>query len=153
MKTSRRIRAVLATAVAALAMTSVATATPAAAARRVEGPEPVNALLQTVDNNRATWISVWWKTDRTICDAQVRVWGNPNVVVDYPSSTATYTSFAHGSTLLRRETDFTSFKVTSHYSGSTWALLAATISYNNCGWHTRTRTKTAGLLLPVSANR
>jgi uncharacterized membrane protein len=150
MKTSRRIRAVLATAVAALAMTSVATATPAAAARRVKGPEPVNALLQTVNNNQATWVSVWWKTDRTICDAKVRVWGNANVVIGYPSNTATYTSFAHGSTLLRRETDFTSFKVTPHYNRSTWALLAATISYNNCGRHTRTRTKTTGLLLPVS---
>jgi hypothetical protein len=150
MKTSRRIGAVLVTALAALAMTSVATATPAAAVKRVEGPEPVNALLRTVNNNQATWVSVRWKTDRTICDAKVRVWGNSNVVIDYPSNTATYTSFAHGSTLLRRETDLTSFRVTPHYNRSTWALLAATISYNNCGWHPRTRTKTTGVLLPIS---
>jgi hypothetical protein len=149
MKTSRRIRAVLATALAALAMTSIA-ATPAAAAGRVKGPEPVNALLQTVNTNQATWVSVEWKTDRTICDAEVRVWGNPNVVIGYPSNTATYTSFAHGSTLLRRDTDFTSFKVTPHFRRSTWALLAATITYNYCGRHSRTRTKNTGFLLPVS---
>jgi hypothetical protein len=150
MKTSRRIRAVLATALAALAMTSIAAATPAAADRRVKGPEPVNALLQTVNTNQATWVSVEWKTDRTICDAEVRVWGNPNVVIGYPSNTATYTSFAHGSTLLRRDTDFTSFKVTPHFHRSTWALLAATITYNYCGRHSRTRTKNTGFLLPVS---
>jgi hypothetical protein len=148
MQNVRRIGAFVAATLAALTLTSVAAA-PASAATRPQGPQPVNQLLGSVRNNQTSWVNVWWKTDRTICDAKLVVWGNSRVDVDYPGNTARYTAFSHGSTLTRRGTDYTAVKVTPHYNGSSWVLLAATMTYNYCGRHARTESKTTGFLLTV----
>jgi hypothetical protein len=143
----RRIGTVVAATVVALTLTSVAAA-PASAASRPKGPQPVSALVSTVRSNQTSWVSVWWKTDRRVCDAKVVVWGNSRVDIGYPGNRP-YTSFSNGDTLSRRETDYTSFRVTPHVNGSAWVILAATITFNNCDRHARTQSRSTGFLLPV----
>jgi hypothetical protein len=146
MNVSRRIGAFVAATVAAVGMVAVAQAVPASAAPK--GPEPVNSLLSTVRADTPTWVNVWWKTDRRACNVKVVAWNSSRVNVDYPSGRA-YTSFSHGATLDRRETDFTAFRVTATYSQGNWALIAAQVYYNDCGRHARTKVKSVGFLLPV----
>ena len=151
MKITRRIGAFLATAVAALGLASVVATTPASAATP-RGPQPVNQWLRPVPAGTPTWVSVWWRTDRRICDARLVVWGGPRVQITYPND-RTYTSFWNGSTLSRRETDYTSFRVTA--AGPTLpllgsALLRARLIYNDCGRFARTRVTDTGFLLPVT---
>ena len=69
----RRIGAVVTATVAAVGMASVGTVAPAAAAR--PGPQPVSTWLRAVRANTGTWINVYWRTDRRICDAEVRFSG------------------------------------------------------------------------------
>jgi hypothetical protein len=151
MKNSRRIGAILGTALAAVTTASVATAAPAAAAAapiRPDGPRPVATAWPAVANYQSKWLSIWWKTDLAICDAKVRVRSMPGMQIAYPSN-RTFTSFAHGPALQRRESDYTSFLVTPHLRKPTVEWLEATITYNNCGWHARTQTRSTGFLLRV----
>ena len=160
MKNIRRIGAILGTALATVTTASVATATPASAAPAdgpwtvtaapAGGPWVVTERLPTVANQETAWVSVWWKTDRRICDAKVRVRGGTDVDIDYPANTGSYTSFSHGPTLRKRESDYTSFQVTPHFRKPTVTWLNATITYNNCGWHARTQARSTGFLLRVS---
>ncbi|HEY7271786.1 MAG TPA: hypothetical protein VH502_03555 [Actinoplanes sp.] len=151
MKITRRIGAFLAATVAAPGLASVVAPAPASAARP-HGPHPVNQWLQPVPAGTPTWVKVWWRTDRRVCDARLVVWGGSTVAVTYPSDRS-YTSFSNGSTLSRRETDYTSFRVTA--AGPTLpllgsALLRARLLYNDCGRFARTRWTDTGFLLPVT---
>jgi hypothetical protein len=145
----RRLGALVTAMLAVLTVTSLV-ASPASAARRVKGPEPVNQLI-AVQDGQSSWVRVWWKTDSTICDAKLIIWGNSRVDVGYPFTTRNYTSFSNGDMLTRRETDFTAFRVTPHIGRSSWILLAGTMTYNSCGWHARTQSKSTGFLLTVRA--
>jgi hypothetical protein len=150
MKITRRIGAFLAATVAALSLASVVAPSPASAAPR--GPHPVNQWLRPVPAGVPTWVAVWWRTDLRICDARLVVWGGSRVAIGYPNG-QTYASFSNGSTLSRRETDYTSFRVTAvgptlPLLGS--ALLRARLFYNDCGRFARTRATDTGFLLPVT---
>jgi hypothetical protein len=151
MKITERIGAFLGVAVAVLGLASVATPTPASAAPP-RGPHPVNQWLRPVPAGTPTWVNAWWRTDRRICDARLFVWGGSAVEIAYPNG-RTYTSFSNGSTLSRRETDYTAFRVTA--AGPTLpflgaALLRARLVYNDCGRFARTRVADTGFLLPVT---
>lgn len=144
----RRLSALAAALLAVITVTSLAAA-PASAAQKVKGPEPINQLI-AVQDGKTTWVNVWWKTDRTICDAKLIVWGNPRVDVGYPGNRG-FTSFRNGAVLDRRETDFTSFRVTPHVGNSAWVIMGGTLTYNYCGWHAQTQSKSTGFLLTVRA--
>ena len=151
MKITRRIGALFATTVATLGIASVVAPTPASAARP-HGPQPVNQWLRPIPAGVPTWVNVWWRTDRRICDARLTVWGGPQVAVTYPGGRS-FTSFSNGSTLSRRETDYTSFRVTA--AGPTLPLLGsvllrARLTYNDCSRFARTRATDTGFLLPVT---
>ena len=151
MKIARRIGAFVAATVAALGLASVVAPTSASAARP-HGPHPLNQWLSSVPAGTPTWVNVWWRTDRRICDARLVVWGGSAVAIAYPGGRS-YTSFSNGSTLSRRETDHTSFRVTA--AGPTLpllgsALLRARLFYNDCGRFARTQVTDTGFLLPVT---
>ena len=152
MKITRRIGAFLAATAAVLGLASVVAPTPASAARP-HGPQPVNQWLRPVPAGVPTWVKVWWRTDRRICDARLTVWGGPQVAVSYPGDRS-FTSFSNGSTLGRPETDYTSFRVTAAgptlpFLGS--ALLRARLTYSDCGRFARPRVTDTGFLLPVTS--
>lgn len=146
MKKSRRIGAIVATAAAAAGMATVTTAAPAAAADR--GPQPVSNWLTAVRANTDSWVNIYWRSSRTVCDTQVRVTGGRWVDIGYPGNRR-FTSFPGGDTLRGGRSDYTSIQVDPDFDRSGIAQLRATIEYTNCGWHARTESKAFALNLPV----
>ncbi|GGL02195.1 hypothetical protein [Mangrovihabitans endophyticus] len=148
MSKGRRIASLAAAATAVVAVTSVVP-TPVSAATETKGPEPVNVSLQTVRAHQPTFVHVWWRTDKTICDFELRVWGTPRVEVGYPANTGTYTSFSHGSRLDKREIDYTAFRVDADVAGSRWISLPAMLTYRSCAGEPRDFARTTTFRLPV----
>jgi hypothetical protein len=148
MNKGRRIGAVVAATVAAVGMSSVGTVAPAVAADG--GPRPVSNWLRAVRANTPTWVNVYWRTDRPVCDAEVRFSGI-RVRVDYPGW-RNYTSFSRGDSLWPRRVDYTAVRVTPYFNRSGIAVLRATITYDNCGPHALTRWSSTVLTLPVIRN-
>ncbi|WP_328466071.1 hypothetical protein OHA21_45270 [Actinoplanes sp. NBC_00393] len=142
---SRRIGAFVAMATAAAGFAAVSTAAPAAAAPR--GPQPVSNWLQPVRAETSNWVNIHWRTDRRICDVEVRVRGD-RARVDYPGFRRSAT-LSRGDTLRPGRTDYTRVRVTPYGQRAGVAKLWATISYDECGWRSRTMTRTAVLSLPV----
>ncbi|MCO8272758.1 hypothetical protein M1L60_19365 [Actinoplanes sp. TRM 88003] len=149
MKNNRRVGALVAMATAAVGMAGMAAA-PASAAP-VRGPQPVSNWLGAVRANADSWVKINWRTDRTICDVEVRVSGGRDVDVDYPGRKR-FTSFTRGDTLRPGRTDFTAFEVNPDYDRAGVARLRATISYDLCGRRDRTQYKSFALSLPVLRN-
>ncbi|WP_433793684.1 hypothetical protein [Actinoplanes sp. CA-252034] len=145
MQKTRRIGVTLALATAALGTAATVATAPAAAAPR--GPQPVSTWLQSVRAGTGSWVSIPWRTDRPICDAEVRVRGE-RVRVDY-LGTGRSASFNRAGTLRPGRTDYTRIRVTPYLKRAGVARLWATISYDECGFHARTKTRTAVLSLPV----
>lgn len=133
----------------AAVLSPVATATPAVAA--VNGPMPVTTWTTSVAPHRPTWITIFWATNKKICDAQVTV-AAPRVDVSYPANTETFTSFSQSDRLKPRRVDYTAVRVTAHHSDRSFVPLAVTIAYNTCGRHAVDETGTFGLTLPVLKN-
>ncbi len=148
MNKGRRIGAVVAATVAAVGMSSVGTVAPAVAAEG--GPRPVSNWLRAVRANTPTWVNVYWRTDRPVCDAEVRFSGM-RVRVDYPGW-RNYTSFSRGDSLRPRRVDYTAIRVTPYFNRSGIAVLRATITYDTCGPHAFTRWSSTVLTLPVIRN-
>jgi hypothetical protein len=148
MNKGRRIGAVVAATVAAVGMSSVGTVAPAVAAGN--GPRPVSNWLRAVRANTPTWVNVYWRTDRRVCDAEVRVSG-ARVRVDYPWH-RNYTSFSRGDNLWPGRTDYTAVQVTPYFNRAGIAVLRATISYDDCRPHGFTRRSSTVLTLPVIRN-
>jgi len=149
MNKGRRIAALAATTMTFVGMTSMVAA-PANATTTAKGPKPVSILLDTVDANDPTFVEVSWTTDKKVCDFKLKVWGTDKVTIKYPESTKTYSSFSQGSKLKPKQTDYTAFRVTAKYSKDTSVILPATMSYNYCGKHDKTMSKSTGFLLPVN---
>ncbi|MEU8237557.1 hypothetical protein AB0C07_04860 [Actinoplanes missouriensis] len=145
MQKTRRFGAMIALATAAAGMAAVSAAAPAAAAGR--GPEPVSPWLQPVRANAASWVLVHWRTDRTICDARIRVRGE-RVRVEYPGSWR-FTTFSRGDMLRPGRSDYIQLRVTPIARRNSVATLVATISYDECGRKARTQTRTSVLSMPV----
>nr|WP_221381220.1 hypothetical protein [Actinoplanes polyasparticus] len=150
MKNNRRIGAFVAMATAAVGMATV-TATAPAAAAPVRGPQPVSNWLGAVRANADSWVKIYWRTDRPICDVEVRVGGGRDVDVDYPGRKR-FTSFMRGDMLRPGRTDFTAFEVNPDYDRAGVARLRATISYDLCGRRDRTQYRSFALALPVLRN-
>ena len=148
MNKGRRIGAVVAATVAAVGMSSVGMVSPAAANER--GPRPINTWLHGVRANTPTWVNVLWRTDRRVCDAEVRFSG-ARVEIDYPGR-RNFTSFSRGDSLRPGRLDYTAVRVTPYSNRSGVALLRATITYDNCGPHAYTRQSTSVVALPVVRN-
>ena len=148
MNKGRRIGAVVAATVAAVGMSSVGTVAPAVAAEK--GPRPVSNWLRAVRANTPTWVNVYWRTDRRVCDAEVRFNG-ARLRVDYPGW-RNYTSFSRGDNLRPFRTDYTAVRVTPYFNRSGIALLRATITYDDCRLHGFTRRSSTVLTLPVVRN-
>ncbi|WIM97522.1 hypothetical protein ACTOB_001050 [Actinoplanes oblitus] len=146
---SRRIAAIFALATATAGLTAAATAGPAAAAP-FRGPEPITTWLRPVPANVPSWIDIAWRTDRTICDARVQVRGD-RVRVDYLGNRRG-ALFSRGATLSPWRTDVTRVRVTPYAMRVGVARLWATISYDECGWRSRTQMRTTVLSLPVLRN-
>ncbi len=120
----------MAAAVAGLA--TAAAGAPAAAAAKV-GPHPFVDYVKPVTANTATWIDVYWDTEKPVCDAKVTLAGR-KVGVVYPENTQTYSSFATADTLGPADKpQRTSFSVTADYKTTVQVPLTATIAYNSCG--------------------
>jgi hypothetical protein len=149
MNNGRRIGAFVVAAAAAMSMATVGVASPASAAGW--GPQPTSTWLQAVRANTGTWVNIGWRTDRRICDVEVRVDGGRRVDVGYPGF-RNYTSFSRGDSLSAGRTDYTAIRVTPRYDRSGVAQLRATIQYDNCGWHSRTQYRSSWLSLPVLRN-
>ncbi|BAL86232.1 hypothetical protein AMIS_10120 [Actinoplanes missouriensis 431] len=145
MQKTRRFGAMIALSTAAAGMAAVSAAAPAAAAGR--GPEPVSPWLQAVRANAASWVLVHWRTDRTICDARIRVRGE-RVRVEYPGSWR-FTTFSRGDMLRPGRSDYIQLRVTPIARRNSVATLVATISYDECGRKARTQTRTSVLSMPV----
>jgi hypothetical protein len=149
MNKSRRFGALAAAAFASVGMSALIAPTAAEASPR--GPQPVSNFVQRVRAHTDTWVGIRWQTDRRICDA--RVWVNGRRVdVDYPRN-ARSTSFSRSDSLRPGRGDITRFRVNADFDRSGVALLRATISYDNCGRHSRTIRKSFGIALPVVAFR
>ncbi|SDT68909.1 hypothetical protein [Actinoplanes derwentensis] len=140
MRKTQRIGAFIAAATAALGV-----AAPAIAAPR--GPQPVSNWLQSVRAGAGSWVTIDWRTDRPVCDAEIRVRGD-RVQVGY-SGLRRSATFSRGASLRPGRTDFTKIRVTPHVKRPGITKLWATISYDECGPKARTQTRTAVLSLPV----
>jgi len=146
MKQSRRIGAFLVASAAAVSMATVGLASSASAAD--SGPRPVSDWLRPVQANTDTWVNIGWRTNRRICDVEVRVDGGRRIEVDYPGW-RDYTSFRRDDTLRPGRSDYTAIRVNADYRRSGIARLRAVIEYDNCGRHSRTQRRSAWLNLPV----
>ena len=144
----RRIGAAVAMASAAIGMATATAAAPASAAGN--GPQPTSNWLRPVRANVSSWVDINWRTDRPVCDAEIRVRGD-RVRVDYPGFRRS-AQFSRGDSLRPGRTDFSRIRVTPYAMRSGVSRLWVTISYENCGWHSRTQTRTAVLSLPVMRN-
>jgi hypothetical protein len=148
MNKGRRIGALVAAAVAAVGMTMTVTTAPATAAKKVKGPQPVSQLLQRVDDNEASWVRVWFKTDKKACNFKLMVWDNNRIDVSYPFGWP-YASLRQNATLNKGEVDYAAFKVdVDDYTKDTWQLMYATMTWKWCGTN-KVQTKSTGFLLPV----
>jgi hypothetical protein len=107
--------------------------------------------LRAVQANTSTWVNIGWRTDRRICDVEVRVDGGRRVEVGYPGF-RNYTSFSRGDSLRAGWTDYTAIRVNPHYDRGGIARLLATIQYDNCGRRSRTQYRSSWLNLPVLRN-
>ncbi|MEV6598306.1 hypothetical protein AB0M36_15715 [Actinoplanes sp. NPDC051346] len=143
MSKTRRLATIVATVAAGLA--PVATGTPAAASGG--GPHPLMSWVQAVEAHEPTWVDIYWRTGRKICDAQVQVAGR-KVDVGYPSNTGAYTSFSRDDSLRSGELDRTAVNVTAHYGRSAFVPLEATMTYTNCV-SDEVKVKSFPLTLPV----
>ncbi|MEV4639360.1 hypothetical protein AB0J80_18610 [Actinoplanes sp. NPDC049548] len=132
---------------AVAALTSVLIGTPAAAAG--DGPRPIMNWVRAVDAHEPTWVDIYWRTGKKICDAEVVVEGR-KVDVGYPSNTGTYTSFSQSDMLKPGRIDRTAVNVTAHYKRSAFVPIEATITYTNCK-NDMEKTKHFELTLPVLA--
>jgi hypothetical protein len=148
MRKTQRLGAIVALSTAAFGMAATVATAPAGAAPR--GPQPVSSWLQSVRANTGSWVTIHWRTDRTICDAEVRVRGE-RVRVDYTGFQRS-ASFSRGDTLRAGRTDFTKVRVTPYMRRPGVTKLWATISYDECGFRSRTQTRTVALSLPVLRN-
>ena len=148
MKNSRRIGAIVAMATTAVGMASLAASAPASAAQR--GPQPVSGWLRPVQAHTSNWVDIYWRTDRTVCDVEVRVAGQW-VDVDYAGHQR-FASFNRGNMLRAGRTDYTSVQVNPDFDRPGTATLRAVISYDSCGFHARTQSSSFALTLPVLRN-
>lgn len=118
--------------VTAAGLATVAAGAPAAAAGK-QGPHPFFDYVKPVTANTATWIDVFWDTQKPVCDAKVTLSG-AKVEVVYPENTKTYSSFATADTLgAKDKPQRTSFSVTADYDTTVQVPLTAVIAYNSCG--------------------
>jgi hypothetical protein len=142
-----RIGAVLAATVAAAGMGALAAASPAAAAPA--GPRPVTNWLKAIPSNDSTWVPIYWKTGSPVCHAKVWVDGGRRIDVSYANHRS-YASFFRNDTLRPGQVDYTAVDVDPNFSRPGVAVLRATISYDTCGWHARTKHSTYLLNLPIT---
>jgi hypothetical protein len=113
------------------------------------GPQVVSNWLHRVNAGEAESVSVWFRgTDRRICDFKLHVRDTRQVEVSYPRHRR-YASLSNGDTLVRGETDRATFRVEANSRRDASAFLTATVSYNDCGRHSRIQFKRFGLLLPI----
>jgi hypothetical protein len=148
MRKTQRLGAIVALSTAAFGMAAAVATAPAGAAPR--GPQPVSSWLQSVKANTGSWVTIHWRTDRRICDAEVRLRGE-QVRVDYTGFKRS-ASFSRGDKLFPGRTDFTRVRVTPYAQRPGVTKLWATISYDDCGFKARTQTRTVALSLPVLRN-
>ncbi|WP_148307891.1 hypothetical protein [Actinoplanes friuliensis] len=149
MNRTRRTALMAAAVMAATGLTTVTATAPAAASHRE--PRPVTKWIKPVEAHEPTWVKVYWKTGKKICDAAVTVEGT-DVGIVYPSNTDTYTSFLNDAELKPGRPDYTAFRVRADRNRTTVVRLAATLTYNTCGDEAVEKSRTYRLRLPVLRN-
>jgi hypothetical protein len=147
MSTIKRMIAAVALAGAAGSVATLAAAGPASAAMP-RGPQPVSNRLTAVKANTASWVNIYWRTNRPVCNAKVAVDGGRQVRVSYPGLRRT-TTFTTGNTLRPGRTAATPIRVNPIARRSGVVVLRASMSYTDCGRHARTQWTRANLSLPV----
>jgi len=147
MNKNRRIGTMVATAIAVTGMATAGMAAPAAASSYYRGPQPVSNRLHAVKANQSSWVNIYWRTGKEICDVEVRVRA-ADVDIEYPGKRH-YTSFSKKDALRPGRTDYTAFKIDQDFRKSGTVRLRATIAFNDCDDHDRTLKKTFALTLPV----
>ncbi|GAA2517470.1 hypothetical protein [Winogradskya humida] len=149
MSKTRRVAAMMTAALAAVGLATTVAVTPAAAA--VKGPHLITNWTRPVAPDEGTWVDLYWKTGKPVCDAEVTIDGK-NVSITYPSNTETYTSFSKSANLKAGKVDRTAFYVIAYYDATTVVKLKATIVYNTCGDDAVEKTKKFDVKLPVMAD-
>jgi hypothetical protein len=133
---------------AAAGLATVLTGAPASAA--IKGPHLITDWARAVPAGGSTWIQLYWKTGKPVCDAEVTLSGL-KVDVIYPDNTETYSSFAKSSSLKAGKTDRTAFNVTARYPKTTVVPLKAKMVYHTCGDDAVEKTVKVTVSLPVIA--
>jgi hypothetical protein len=146
MSTIKRMVAAVALAGAAGSVATLAAAGPAAAMPR--GPQVVSNRLTAVKANTTSWVNIYWRTDRPVCNAQVAVDGGRQVRVSYPGLRHT-TTFTTGTSLRPGRTAATPIRVSPVSRTSSVVVLRASMSYTDCDRHARTQWTRVDLTLPV----
>lgn len=146
MSIMKRTITALALAGVAGSVATAALAGPAAAQPR--GPQPVTTRLAAVKANTPSWVNIFWRTDRPVCDAKVQVDGGRQVRVSYPALRHA-TTFTTGDSLRAGRTAATPIQVSPMTRTSGVVVLRATMSYTDCSRHARTQFTRATLSLPV----
>ncbi|AGL14860.1 hypothetical protein [Actinoplanes sp. N902-109] len=141
----RKIRWVAVVA-AAVGLAIAGMGAPAEAA--VSGPHLITDWARAVPAHKATWIQLYWKTGKRVCNAEVTLSG-ANVDVVYPDNTETYSSFSKSSSLKAGKTDRTAINVTAHYDTTSVIPLKVKMKYDTCGKDAVKKTGTFTVNLPV----
>lgn len=119
------------TALLAVLAASLLTAAPAAAAPKAN-VSTVSNTAPGMNTGQTAWVSVVWKTNKTISDFKVTAAPPPGVTVAYPSGRA-FTSLYGSSSLVEKTEDFTALKITIPYTiapGNLRIPLVATWNYD-----------------------
>ncbi|GAA2649795.1 hypothetical protein [Paractinoplanes durhamensis] len=144
-----RMIAAVALAGAAGSALALATAGAASAAPSMPGaPQPVSSRLTAVKANTPSWVNIFWRTGRPVCDVKVSVDGGREVAIAYAGMRRS-TTFTTGDSLRPGRTGVTPIRVTAIRRDSGVALLRTTMSYTDCGKRARTQFTRATLALPV----
>ncbi|GAA0562300.1 hypothetical protein GCM10010172_51880 [Paractinoplanes ferrugineus] len=145
---STMVRTVASLALAGAAASAVSLATAGSAQATGRGPQPITNRLTTVTANTPSWVNIFWRTDRPVCNARISVDGGREVAVSYRRP-GRFTAFTTGDTLRPGRTAITQIQVTPMRRVSGLSVLRTTMTYNDCGRHARTQFTRASLVLPV----
>jgi len=148
MNNSRRIGTLVALAATSVGMATVTATAPVTAAPR--GPQPVSSWLRPVQANTDNLVSVYWRTNRRVCDVEVRAYA-PGVEVSY-RDLFDFATPIRGNGLWPGRTDATLFLVNPHYFRPGIARLQVVIAFDNCSRRARTEIRSYRLSLPVLRN-
>jgi hypothetical protein len=131
--THKVLRAALAPLVSALAFSSLVLAAPSADAA-LKTVTQTTTSAPTMKPGQTAWVSMIWTapTSNDLTDFKVTATPPAGYAVSYPADKA-FTSLYGSSTLVKKTSDFTAFKLSVPYSATGTVSIPVTVSYLNKG--------------------